>query len=416
MTRKKAFTPESFYNLFAACDGEPNQGLLAYDSSAGFLHLNFENLCGISYRIGDWNEGLSLWRWENFLGKWVLHDEDPQLPLRLMEFTNPECPLARWASTIPLEIRTRTTSITYCRHTLLRFLRLVPESMELFCDNPNLMWMLAHAVYNKRISEKEAMEYLTGPRRLIARAICGLNSNAVVNFFSRLVIPCNDNTAASVLEKLAGNLAVRRKVARFDQFPLAHVDEIKKIDTIIDCLFYRKEIIPIAISHPRKRLLNEVKEIWYDCLQIGRALHIQQLTVKHAIQACPTMAALNALHNRWTERLNEQNIKAAQSDEDVLFPSPPINGNDDIQPIASLYELRKEGVTMHHCVASYAKRVLNGQSYIYRVLKPERATLELQNRGNYWILGQLRCIINKQPAEETKSKVVEWMRASDTGG
>ncbi len=62
---------------------------------------------------------------------------------------------------------------------------------------------------------------------------------------------------------------------------------------------------------------------------------------------------------------------------DIFLQSPPVPGNKNIVPINSISGLETEGDKMHHCVACYADYVQSGHCWIYKIIKPKRATLEL---------------------------------------
>jgi hypothetical protein len=72
------------------------------------------------------------------------------------------------------------------------------------------------------------------------------------------------------------------------------------------------------------------------------------------------------------------------------FPPPPYAGTADLEPIRTLKELVEEGEQMRHCVASYADRIAGGSYYVYRVLKPIRATLAISWHGNRWMASELQ--------------------------
>ncbi len=70
---------------------------------------------------------------------------------------------------------------------------------------------------------------------------------------------------------------------------------------------------------------------------------------------------------------------------------------------------------MKHCVASYSDAVMFGDSFIYRVLKPERATLELKIHKNKPVIQQLCLQNNGKPSNETKNAVNRWLRKKVNG-
>jgi hypothetical protein len=93
------------------------------------------------------------------------------------------------------------------------------------------------------------------------------------------------------------------------------------------------------------------------------------------------------------------------------FPQPPIPGTEDILPLASEQALRAEGKIQANCVASYASKVRNGALYIYRVLRPERATLSITlGPDGCWHRGELELYKNRGIASNaTRHAVDEWL-------
>jgi hypothetical protein len=50
------------------------------------------------------------------------------------------------------------------------------------------------------------------------------------------------------------------------------------------------------------------------------------------------------------------------------------------------------------------------ERYIYRVNRPERATLELRPFRRHWRIGEIRGIRNAAVAPETKEAVASWLQ------
>lgn len=161
---------------------------------------------------------------------------------------------------------------------------------------------------------------------------------------------------------------------------------------------------------------QEIEEGYRDAMRINQLLKDidgmgARLAISHgknisAINKCASLESLRQLHDAWVGRLNQRkNIIAS----DTPFPDPPLPGNEDICPITTDDELMAEGFLMHHCVGGYDKRVQSGESYIYRVLKPERATLEIKGFGKSIRIGQFKLAYNQHPSEETYAKVSRWI-------
>ena len=92
------------------------------------------------------------------------------------------------------------------------------------------------------------------------------------------------------------------------------------------------------------------------------------------------------------------------------FPPPPVPGNEHIQPLTTPAMLQEEGKAMHHCVGSYSGVVRTGKRYVYRILKPARATVEISKADNgTWDIHQLKSYCNASPSLEVFEMVREWL-------
>lgn len=116
------------------------------------------------------------------------------------------------------------------------------------------------------------------------------------------------------------------------------------------------------------------------------------------------------------ERLPRRRRERAVKPPEPPFPPPPFAGMDGIIPIAHPADLNREGREMHHCVATYKKDVQRSLMYVYRVLRPERATLALRRdtRGR-WYPWQIKGIRNAEVSYETTAMVNRWFSERRTG-
>jgi hypothetical protein len=103
-------------------------------------------------------------------------------------------------------------------------------------------------------------------------------------------------------------------------------------------------------------------------------------------------------------RLEDHRLKASR------FPPPPVPGSDDIVPLRAPQALVEEGRQQRNCVAGYTERVAGGDTYIYRVLRPQRATLSLVRwPGGRWQIGELLRAGNHPVSAMTRRAVEAWL-------
>jgi hypothetical protein len=95
------------------------------------------------------------------------------------------------------------------------------------------------------------------------------------------------------------------------------------------------------------------------------------------------------------------------------FPSPPFIGTDHIRPLETPRALIEEGVAMRHCVGSYTNAMNEGSVYIYQVLDPVRATLEIVERDGSWLPGQLYQMDNKRVDKPLAQQLFNALLHSD---
>ena len=91
------------------------------------------------------------------------------------------------------------------------------------------------------------------------------------------------------------------------------------------------------------------------------------------------------------------------------FPEPFIKGNKNIVHIKNYNNLCAEGRVMEHCVASYEKDIIQGYSCIYKVLSPQRATLELVKENDTFLIKQLKLKSNTTPSNSTYNYIDKWL-------
>lgn len=92
------------------------------------------------------------------------------------------------------------------------------------------------------------------------------------------------------------------------------------------------------------------------------------------------------------------------------YPDPPVPGTRDIIPLTSAEQLHIEGAEQCNCVAFYEWRVLQGGTYIYRVMAPERATLAIvRGADGCWHRSEIKAKSNRKVRVSTVALVDRWL-------
>jgi hypothetical protein len=126
-------------------------------------------------------------------------------------------------------------------------------------------------------------------------------------------------------------------------------------------------------------------------------------------------ATVQRENNLWHEAVAK--CKSSRSRYKIPAPWLPTGHANGfrIVPLDSAKKLWKEGRVMHHCVASYDRRVAKGVCYIYSVRQGDEriATVELVRINGQVRPAQIRGRHNAQPSKEVCKAVRKWLLESN---
>lgn len=279
------------------------------------------------------------------------------------------------------------------------------ECRELLEDVPALFWLIAWYASEKGLSSLEVQKLVSQKRRDILKTVIGKGTNTDVKFLRKLKEP--DGKWSMELLKLI------IKAIEYDiPFKLRHIQSIS-IDLIGALDRYSKladaKIIGKLIS---KKYLNRIQLIdafqrisllWDDIVGLGELLSLDPVS---CLKNCPSIEAMRKLHNRWTVLVNSNADLVSSLSQ---FPEAPIKGNNSIIQIRNEEDLLAEGRLMHHCIGGYAERLRQEKCYIFRMLTPQRATLEIRRQGKRIEISSLKLANNQTPSEESYETVNTWI-------
>lgn len=152
----------------------------------------------------------------------------------------------------------------------------------------------------------------------------------------------------------------------------------------------------------REKYRAETADLLQDVLTLEQELH-------GAGRCAPfgSVARVREVHEQLSE---DYANKKASGILECRFPAPPVRGTMSIVPLAGPRDLIAEGLRQHNCVASYAPAVARGDTFIYRVLRPERATLAIRlESGDRWYCAEIRAACNGRVSRATEQAVRDWL-------
>jgi len=366
----------------------------------GILSIDFTDLLGYpcQIEITPWQQGV---HWTNTL------EPSNATTCRFYQLGIPYWVLARetktspWINRIPPEIRPKLIEYesTYpgLIFPLLFHISRNREAYELFINQPRFTFIiLSHCI---RMNAK--LEEVTGIFSLNLRNIlkaCDLPPfNSAVRFIRILRLRKFGPEQYVTIRRLlrSGHYRNYNYCEKIDDdwlYPLVKNPELVKIPIVRQMLISYRDFDFIKAHNITAARLGSMGVVDIDtCLTKCRIIDsLTDLLVKLADQ---------------TDKRHRRQLP------DIKYGDPPIRGTEDIIPITTLKELALEGYSQENCVGSYHDRIISGEHFAYKVLKPERATLMLSKDANEnFKINQLKIFNNGEPSNDTKAAISDWYK------
>ena len=382
-----------------------------FDDFNGFLYIDFRKTCGICLRTSTWQRGFRMWRWNYIMQAWEPEDWDPGIPLPLPA-PESRIPSDEFFYEMPADVIRIIRPFKWRQCMLLKMMRQCPEILELIQSNPVLAWLLADSIAEKKIPLSEGCSWVFRKRREILAFIGIPASESTVRTLSK--IRCK-HYSQSLFMDLMSIIRDEKCLSRLRFIEKLDDNDIQNLKRQFECTYWMLSVRDRTGESPDEFQTNNIYQLWTDMEGLGQLLAIADR--KKRMASCGSTEALYLLHDKWSRVLDkersEQMIATFRAAHGTSrFPSPPLPGCVEIMPVTTIEDLVREGDQMHNCVASYAERIFRGECCIYRVLAPERATLQVAMDEGTLLLRQLKAACNKDPAESTKRFVDGWFQAA----
>lgn len=376
-----------------------------YSSDDGLLYINLSPYTDVVLRYYPWKEGLAIERRDG--ERWTKENYDPQIPLVTHIHQNSDLPVNNYIKDIPMQVQASVLKIDYLQTSILQLAAKSYKASELLCDAPVLLWMIADHLKNRDLSAT-AIDKMVGKKRTdILSEIVGVDSQASVKFIKKIQILNGDQNELKVIKNSAVDKHVTYALRNWKKIPIHILSVLRRYPEISESKLLRS-FEEIEASQPLETLTHIFKIMngWYDVMRLGQRLNINRNNTLNLLNRCKSEQDIQKLHDQWVYKSNKMKVCVEKGNN--LFPSPPLPGDNHIIPILTEEDLIAEGRIMHHCVGSYSHSVRSGSCYIYRVLHPERATLEL--RCDNLRISQFKLASNQSPSNDSWKAVNRWLK------
>jgi len=411
MTAQQTLKSQDFTSKLWRPDPASTREKIWFDVSNQVLYVDFRKSCATCLRIGTWQKGLSIERWGDVHQSWDLEDIDPGISLPFPPHKS-KISLQGFFDDIPQEVINAVQPFQWRQFVLLKMVRHRPETLELIQSNPVLAWFLADAIASKEIPISVGCKWVLRKRKDILEFAGMLSSRSIIKTLSRIKSEEYTQILFEDLKRLFGENDKMSRLCFVQYIPGGEIfNLLKHFDYSYWLLSTRDETGMTIWENLTVDNEIDVFRLWADSKNCAKSLRIA--CPENQLRKCKSIEALRDIHDLWLNMYNTANT--AQRNERFLleygtysFPAPPLPGDADIIPITTINELQEEGEEMHNCAGSYVEMIMRRESYIYRVLRPERATLEISDTTDMHHIRQLKLAHNREPGAETWAKVRYW--------
>lgn len=358
------------------------------------------------FRVRSWEEGF--WVEKRAEGRWRRDEAAFDYVLVSEEISSlpTDHPLRAYHDTIPANMAELAKPFRQHQLRALQALAAYPRASELVRQSPLIFWIATTLL--PREPRADAIASLFSLRRAsILERFFGHGSKSLVRFFGKLRNPTFEPRDFAALKKLKAAPEVAWNLRHLPLVDWALLRFLLGRPELFRFQAVRNLLRNMPEEAPHRLILN-VESLLRDVLRLGETLKPGR-ALEH-VAALPSMDAVAQVHERWSVELNATHTQRMIEKYGDDLPEPPFPGTDSIFLITTVTELLEEGRAMHHCVGGYIQTLRTSDTYIYRMERPERATIEIHRLADGKArLGQCKLSHNRKPSKETIAAVNEWI-------
>lgn len=310
--------------------------------------------------------------------------------------------------------------------SLLKLINEAPSGRDLAISNPVLAYALANSSEFRRTMPKAAaiqsIFHSHHKQRIILEWMGFPGTEAMVRLMKKIVPQAVSPSrlrrlcsAVTADQKAAKLLAYHRKInAGMLELVLGrNLADLVTPRLLADIAQADSEL---SVPHTADQLFQALEILG----EIGSRRRIPRLTsIRRAREFCDDVDAEYRAHRQRQREIiaamqaraeEQRRTRKTRGKKDRTFPVPPVPGTETIVPITCKAELVKEGDEQGNCVASYERRIIEGNAYIYKVLAPDRSTLSIvKGAGGCWRRSELKKKRNRKVSKKTILAVDHWL-------
>ena len=393
---------------------------------------------GEQMRLHGWHDPKAFWRdsrqdWSPFTPAFPVvrpnpspaRPGSPQLRHVTPPLHNMQAVFDAFQADLPSNVAQALEGYSGFQWNLLLLIHRQPETLDLIQGSPALAWCLANCDAFRPIYRRPAVEWaaaLVGRKQAEILKWLGFpGTDSTVKLLRKLGPSCIDPASMRMLCNTLRDSDSGTKMLRHQSRINAGVHRLccyrRLADAAAPSLVNEAAADPQEEdASPRADLLGDTLSLWETldrdvCPPVFRSLRrIQTVHDELVVEYQQTLAAERPRPRREKARRRSSPRKRTRT----TFMKPPVPGTRDIIPLCSKAELEREASDQHNCVGIYYQRIKETRDlYVYKVLRPQRATLSLIRRPDgSWRRGELAASRNRRVRIETRIAVDYWLQKS----
>ena len=325
-------------------------------------------------------------------------------------------PVWKYIQTIPEEIRDVAIRYSYNQIKLLQILSLHEEAKELASHNPNLLWLLACKIKEVSGTRYDQDKQLKCKQKKILSFVLNREiSNSRVKLLRKIHVTEGD----SFLYELLKLVLTEESVVAYFTHHWSRIPQSLISTIIINESMVLSRVLSsaneIAVTKSSREYVADIVQLWKDTVNLGNLMGGGK-EITNTLNRIQNLTQLQKLHDKWVNSLNTHKINEFMltPEASTSFHFPFFIPDPHIQQIKNYRELFNEGKYMRNCIFfSRFEHANDGRHCYFRVLHPQRCSLEVIKVDNKWVMSELKARDNIEPVDETIGYVSRWLSQSN---
>jgi hypothetical protein len=361
-------------------------------------------------RMGSWEQGLPFII--NKKGQRLKQNSHPRLTLVTdKHLSDKDLPIYQFLHQVPSWILDKIKHYHHMQFLLLQLLSINKNARELFEHSPTILWLLVIEIQNNHYSEATLNKLLNQKRQVILASLYQLSTPEQIKFINKISFYMGGIKEFNRIRQVIMSYDIIKAFRHWDNIPVQVLFIIDQYPKLLGT-----QLLKNAFSGEYHNYINsilEFKETYGLLLDIERMSEILQLNEvaspnNRQYKKLKNKTAVKKMHDKMVDKINKDPL--LKTEYGIGFPKPPIQGNDTIIHIDNAYELKTEGRELCHCVGSYTDLARQGHSAYYKIMTPERGTVEIYLQGEKYIISQFKLAHNKNPSKQSIAIVKQWLK------